>query len=99
MFTCDRTRQCQIMIKTAVAAIATLVAMTPFLIHLAAHPTKLTLRFNQTSALTAQNQPRLTYLHPPVGTREVLALQIERALSMFDRYPDGQSFLQTRTPA
>ncbi|HLZ10032.1 MAG TPA: glycosyltransferase family 39 protein, partial [Chloroflexota bacterium] len=82
-----------------VAAAAALIAVAPFLVHLESNPQVLTTRYDETSVLDPRNQGRLTYLNPPVPTLEVLALQFERTLGMFDRYPDGVSFLPTSRPA
>jgi hypothetical protein len=82
-----------------VAAVAALIAVAPFLVHLEQHPNELTTRYNETAILRAENQPRVSYLNPPVSLPELLALQLERTVGMFDRYEDGVSFLPTARPA
>lgn len=82
-----------------IAAIAAAVASSPFVANLSYNPAELWLRYDQTAVLNPQNQERLVYLSPGMPTSEVLLLQVERALGMFDRYPDGVSFLPTSQPA
>jgi hypothetical protein len=82
----------------AVAAIASVVAAAPFLVHLAENPAEMSLRFEQTSVLNPDNQIRLLYLQPPEALPRLLLLQAERTLGAFDRYSDGGGFLVTGRP-
>jgi hypothetical protein len=75
-------------------AVAALTTVAPFLVHLESHPDEVTTRYNETSVLAAQNQSRLSHLIPPVSTPELLALQLERTLGMFDRYEEWGSLCQ-----
>jgi hypothetical protein len=80
------------------AGVATLVATMPFLVHLRTHPIEITGRYAQTAVFDPTNQVRLTYLNPPEPLPRLVALQFERTLGMFDRYPDGGGFLPTGRP-
>lgn len=84
--------------RTLVAAAAACIAVAPFLVHLEQHRDEATLRYDETSALLPKNQVRLSYLRPGMPTSEVLILQFERSLGMFDRYPDGGGFLPMGRP-
>jgi hypothetical protein len=81
-----------------VAVAATFVAVMPFLVHLKSNPIEITGRYVQTGVLDPRNQERLPYLSPPEPLPRLLALQFERTLGMFDRYPDGGGFLPTGRP-
>ncbi len=83
---------------TGLAAMACVVAALPFFVHLSQHPEEVAARYVQTAALDPRNQQRLTYLAPPEPLPRLAALQVERTLGMFDRYPDGGSFLPTGHP-
>jgi hypothetical protein len=82
----------------ALAGVAALIAAMPFLVHLRTHPIEITGRYAQTAVLDPSNQVRLTYLSPPEPLPRLVALQAERTLGMFDRYPDGGGFLPTGRP-
>ncbi len=79
-------------------ALASVAAALPFLVHLSQYPDEIAARYLQTAALDPRNQVRLDYLTPPEPFWRLAALQGERALGMFDRYPDGGSFLPTGHP-
>ncbi|HEV7663528.1 MAG TPA: PA14 domain-containing protein [Chloroflexota bacterium] len=80
-----------------IAAIATLVAAGPFLVHLSQFRDEATGRYLQTTVLDPLNQSRLEYLTPPEPWPLLAALQGERTLGLFDRYPDGGGFLPRPT--
>ena len=82
----------------AVAAAAAVVAAAPFAVHLHRHSDELNLRFRQTTVLSAENRERLAYLHRDTSVAEVLPIQLERSLGLFDRYPDGIDFFPTGRP-
>ncbi len=82
----------------AVAAVAALVAVLPFAAHIRGHPDELELRFQQTSVLSAENRGRLVYIRPDMRLGEVMALQFERSLGLFDRYEDESQFLPSGKP-
>jgi 4-amino-4-deoxy-L-arabinose transferase-like glycosyltransferase len=81
-----------------IAAVCALVAALPFIVHLRQHPDEVTLRFRQTTVLSAENRTRLGYTRPDMPLAEVLVIQGERSLGMFDRYEDGSDFLPTGKP-
>jgi hypothetical protein len=80
------------------AALASVIAVLPFLVHLSQHPDEVAGRYAQTAVLDPSNQVRLAYLQPPEPVPELLALQVERTVGLFDRYPDGGGFMPTNDP-
>lgn len=88
-------RDSRVLPGIAVAAIASLVAAMPFLVHLSQHPEEITGRYDQTAVLDPHNQERLPYLHPPEPLPRLVGLQLERSIGMFDRYPDGGVVMPT----
>jgi hypothetical protein len=80
------------------AALASLVAAAPFLVHLSRYPQETAARYLQTAVVDPHNQERLAYLAPPEPLSRLVALQVERTLGMFDRYADGGGFLPTGHP-
>jgi hypothetical protein len=80
------------------AALASVVAAAPFLVHLSQYPEEAAARYFQTAVLDPNNQQRLAYLTPPEPLWRLVALQVERTLGMFDRYVDGGGFLPTDHP-
>jgi len=93
-----RDRKPQLWLGFGVAAFAAVIAAAPFLVHLSVHREETTTRYLQTTVLDPNNQSRLGYLTPPVALPELLAVQVERTLGMFDRYADGGGFLPTGHP-
>jgi len=91
-------RNRRVLLGIGVATVASVVAALPFLIHLTAHPLEVSGRYDQTAVLDPRNQERLAYLQPPEPLAALAALQVERTLGMFDRYPDGGGFLPTGRP-
>jgi hypothetical protein len=91
-------RERRVVLGIGLAAVACLVAALPFLIHLSQHPEEVAARYLQTAALDPHNQERLQYLVPPEPLPRLVALQVERTLGMFDRYPDAGGFLPTGHP-
>lgn len=91
-------RRPQLVLGIGVAGVASLVASAPFLMHLTQHPDELSGRYAQTAVLDPRNQERLAYLTPPEPLPALVALQVERTIGMFDRYPDGGGFLPTGRP-
>jgi hypothetical protein len=91
-------RDRRVLLGAGVATIATLVAAAPFLVHLSTRPDETTNRYLQTTVLDPTNQARLDYLQPPEPLPRLAALQVERTLGMFDRYPDGGGFWPTGQP-
>jgi hypothetical protein len=81
-----------------VAAVGALVAAAPFVIHLSQHPDETAGRYLQTAVLDPRNQARLAYLTPPEPLPTLAALQVERTLGLFDRYPDGGGLYPTGRP-
>jgi hypothetical protein len=91
-------RDRRVLLGIGLAATACLVAALPFLVHLSQHPEEIAARYLQTAAVDPRNQARLGYLTPPEPQPRLVALQVERTLGMFDRYPDGGGFLPTGRP-
>ena len=91
-------RDRRLLLGIALAALASVVAAAPFLVHLSEYPQEVVARYLQTAALDPNNQQRLAYLTPPEPLGRLLALQVERTLGMFDRYADGGSFLPSGQP-
>jgi hypothetical protein len=91
-------RDKKVLLGVAVAAIGSAVAAMPFLVHVNQHPDELAGRYAQTAVIDPKNQVRLAYLDPPEPPSELVALQVERTVGMFDRYPDGGGFLPTGRP-
>jgi 4-amino-4-deoxy-L-arabinose transferase-like glycosyltransferase len=91
-------RDRRLILGAVVGALATLIAAGPFLVHLEGHPDEAAGRYNQTTVLDPNNQVRLPYLNPPESRLRLLALQAERTLGMFDRYPEGGGFFPTGGP-
>ena len=82
----------------AVAVLASIAASAPFLVHLSQHPDEAAGRYAQTAVADPRNQERLAYLKPPEPISDLVALQVERTVGMFDRYPDGGGFLPVGRP-
>jgi 4-amino-4-deoxy-L-arabinose transferase-like glycosyltransferase len=80
------------------AAVASVVAVLPFVVHLGQHPEELAGRYEQTAVIDPLNQQRLAYLQPPEPLAQLLALQVERTVGIFDRYPDGGVVVPTNHP-
>jgi hypothetical protein len=91
-------RSRRIVLGVGLAAVASVVAVLPFVVHLTQHPDEAAGRYAQTAVLDPENQQRLAYLQPPEPLPELAALQVERTVGMFDRYPDGGGFLPTGHP-
>jgi hypothetical protein len=91
-------RDRRLLLGIGVAAAASIVAAAPFLVHLSQHPDEAAGRYEQTAVLDPRNQERLAYLTPPEPLPHLLALQFERTIGMFDRYPDGGGFLPDGKP-
>jgi hypothetical protein len=91
-------RDRHVVLGASLAGIAALIASAPFLMHLSTHPEETMGRYQQTTVLDPNNQLRLGYLKPPEPLPRLLAIQTERTLGMFDRYPEGGGFLPTDTP-
>jgi hypothetical protein len=91
-------RDRRMLLGFGIATVATFVAAAPFLVHLSTHQEETSNRYLQTTVLDPNNQSRLEYLTPPEPLPELVALQVERTLGMFDRYPDGGGFMPTGHP-
>jgi hypothetical protein len=81
-----------------ICGIAALIAALPFLAHLEQHPHEAAFRYQETTVLSAENQTRLDYTRPEMPLPELMTIQLERSLGMFDRYSDGSAFLPTERP-
>jgi hypothetical protein len=91
-------RNRRVWLGIGLAAVASIVAALPFMVHLSQHPDEFAGRYAQTAALDPHNQERLAYLTPPEPLTQLIALQGERTIGMFDRYPDGGGFLPIDRP-
>jgi hypothetical protein len=91
-------RNPRVLLGIGLAALASVVAALPFLVHLSQHPDEFAGRYAQTAVLDPHNQERLAYLTPPEPLPRLVALQVERTIGMFDRYPDGGGFLPINRP-
>jgi hypothetical protein len=91
-------RDRRMLLGFGIASIATFIAAAPFLVHLSRHPEETSNRYLQTTVLDPNNQSRLEYLTPPEPLPELVALQVERTLGLFDRYPDGGGFMPNGRP-
>jgi hypothetical protein len=87
------------LLGSCLVAVGAGIAAAPFLVHLSLQPDELTRRFAETTVLDPANQERLTYLTPPEPLARLVALQAERALGLFDRYPDPFGFYPRDQPA
>jgi hypothetical protein len=91
-------RNPRVLLGIGLAAVASVIAALPFLIHLSQHPDEFAGRYAQTAVVDPRNQERLAYLTPPEPLPQLAALQAERTIGMFDRYPDGGGFLPIDRP-
>ena len=91
-------RDRRVLAGIGLAAVASIVAALPFLVHLSQHEDEIAGRYTQTAVLDPHNQERLAYLQPPEPLPQLFALQVERTIGMFDRYPDGGGFLPIDRP-
>lgn len=91
-------RNRRVVVGIALAAVASIIAALPFLVHLSQHQDEVAGRYAQTAVVDPHNQERLAYLQPPEPLPLLFALQVERTIGMFDRYPDGGGFLPVDRP-
>jgi len=94
----QRRRPRPVLRGAAVATAAALVAVLPWITHIRGHPDELRLRFDQTSVLSGENREQLLFAGDNMALAEVMVVQAERSLGVFDRYPDGIDFLPTGRP-
>src|SRR6266545_1386330 len=80
------------------AALGALVIASPFLFHVWQVPNELTIRAHETSIFVKANPLRLTYYRSSWTLRQLLIAQIDRAMGIFNKYPDGNFFLPTGKP-
>jgi hypothetical protein len=83
---------------TALAATAAFVVMTPFLQMIARNPGLFVVRARETSIFVPENPRRLGYYDPSWSTAKLVAVQLEHAVGILDRYPDGNYFWPTGKP-
>jgi hypothetical protein len=78
---------------------ACLVIVTPFIAAMKREPGEFTIRARETTIFRRKNLERLNYYRPEWSTPRVLAEQLERAVGLFDRYPDANFFWPVDRPA
>ena len=74
------------------AALAALAIASPFLLHVWQVPNELTVRAHETSIFVKENPLRLTYYRPTWTLRELLIVQFDHAMGIFNKYLDGNFF-------
>jgi hypothetical protein len=82
----------------ALAALATLLIASPFLLNGIAHPDTITLRAQETSIFTANNPTRLSYYKPEWTTAQLLVEQTIRSVGIFNQFHDDGGFWPTDEP-
>ena len=82
----------------AIAALASLLAVAPFLLVFLRVPGELTLRARETTIFLRDNTRRLQYVRPEWSTGRLLAAQLEHSLGIFNRYADQNLTWPTDQP-
>ncbi len=83
---------------TALSAAAAFAFMTPFLQRVAGNPAFFFVRARETSIFVKANPYRLAYYDSSWSTARLVAAQLEHAVGIFNRYPDGNYFWPTGKP-
>ncbi len=83
---------------SALAAVAALLAVGPFLLDWAAHPDLLTIRAAETSVFTGDNATRLDYYRAGWSTLQLLGAQLVHAVGAFNQFHDDGGFWPTDRP-
>jgi hypothetical protein len=91
-------RRIAILRGIALAALATLLIASPFLLNGLAHPDTITLRAQETSIFTANNPTRLSYYKPEWNTAQLLVEQTIRSVGIFNQFHDDGGFWPTDEP-
>jgi hypothetical protein len=80
------------------AALAALAIASPFLWRVWQVPNELTVRAHETSIFVKENPLRLDYYRPTWTLRELLIVQFDRAMGIFNKYLDGNFFWPANKP-
>jgi hypothetical protein len=88
----------RLVVGTALAAIAALVIMAPFLSDAVHRPDWFLVRARETSVFVKGNPNRLNYYDPRWTTAQLVKAQLEHSVGIFNRYPDGNFFWPTGKP-
>ena len=83
---------------TALSAAAAFAIMAPFFQRVVRNPGLFFVRAHETSIFVKENPLRLGYYDPSWSTGKLLAVQVEHAVGIFNRYPDGNYFWPTGKP-
>lgn len=83
---------------TALAAVAAFAIMMPFFHNVVRNPGLFFVRARETSIFVKENPKRLGYYDPSWSTAKLVRVQLEHAIGLFDRYPDGNYFWPTGKP-
>ena len=76
----------------AAAALAALLVSSPFLFGALRTPGSFTVRARETTIFVKENTRRLHYVDPEWSTARLVAVQAERAVGLFNRFPDANYF-------
>jgi len=83
---------------TALAALAAFAIMAPFFQRVVRNPDFFFVRARETSVFVKENPRRLPYYNPSWSPVKLVAAQLEHAVGIFNRYPDGNYFWPTGKP-
>ena len=96
--TAPRGARMKILAGALLGALAALVIGAPFLYRAYLNPDWFVVRARETSIFVSSNLSRLPYVHRDWSTPRLLVAQLERALGIFNRFPDGNYFWPTEKP-
>lgn len=82
----------------ALTGIAALLTVTPFLAYNLRHPGVFEQRAKETTIFSGQNPTRLEYYKPEWSTAQLLTVQTERTLGLFNQTDDNGGFWPTKRP-
>lgn len=80
------------------SAIAALVVVSPFLLHVWRIPDELVVRARETSIFIPENPRRLSYYQPGWTLGELLRAQLDHSIGIFNKYTDQNYFWPTNRP-
>lgn len=76
----------------AAAAVASILTMTPFFLHVSQNPALFVIRARETSIFVKENPYRLGYYKPEWTLQQLLVAQVKRSFAIFDQISD-QNYL------
>jgi len=82
----------------ALAALASLCAVSPFLYQVSRTPGEFTVRARETTIFLKENPRRLRYYHEEWNLARLLEAQAERSIGLFNRFGDENFFWPTGRP-